>query len=154
MPLKVLQYRPLNKYNYRLQWLIYASRIGFTKPFLINVHTDAAEDDGSNRGDVANRGFCLDYVQLPCNNSRGWDHRYLMSDEMKKNDSWRSDIWPYNTWHNDSGLYYRHIAVVNDDIRVVSKGSYTHTRCGSSDFAEHCNFNRNSPIFPNRHHWR
>jgi hypothetical protein len=37
----------------------------------VRVHTDDVEDDGSNRGDVANRGFCLDFVQLPCNNSRG-----------------------------------------------------------------------------------
>ena len=49
---------------------------GFTKPFHINVHTDDSEDNnngggGSNRGDVSNRGFCLDYVQLPCNVARG-----------------------------------------------------------------------------------
>ncbi len=30
----------------------------------------------------------------------------------------------------------------------------SHTRCGSSNFAEHCNFIRNSPIFSNRHRWR
>ena len=46
---------------------------------------------------------------------------------MKKSESWRHNIWPYNTWHNDSGLYCKHITVMNDDIRVVSKGSYTHT---------------------------
>jgi len=30
----------------------------------------------------------------------------------------------------------------------------SHTRFGSSDFAERCNFNRNPSIFSNRHRWR
>jgi hypothetical protein len=30
----------------------------------------------------------------------------------------------------------------------------SHTQFGSNDFAEQCNFNRNPPIFSNRHRWR
>ncbi len=30
----------------------------------------------------------------------------------------------------------------------------SHTRCGSSDFTERCDFSRNSPIFSNHHCWR
>ncbi len=37
---------------------------------------------------------------------------------------------------------------------IVSKIRNSHTRCGSSDFAERCDFNRNSPIFSNRQCWR
>jgi len=42
----------------------------FVSPFNILVHTDATEGSGSPE-DTLNRGFCLDFVQLPCSTTSG-----------------------------------------------------------------------------------
>jgi hypothetical protein len=34
------------------------------------VHTDGSEGS-ADPGDAANRGFCLDYIQLPCTTGTG-----------------------------------------------------------------------------------
>ena len=43
---------------------------GYVRPFTINVHTDATEGT-SPTAESANRGFCLNYVQQPCNAPTG-----------------------------------------------------------------------------------
>ncbi len=43
------------------------------------------------------------------------------------------------------------IAIAGDAINMLR---FIYTQFGSSDFAEQCNFNRNSPIFSNCHCWR
>jgi len=42
----------------------------YVRPFTINVHTDATEGT-SPTAESANRGFCLNYVQQPCNAPTG-----------------------------------------------------------------------------------
>ena len=39
---------------------------GFSKPFVLRVHTDSFEGTPDQDTDFSNRGFCLDFVQQPC----------------------------------------------------------------------------------------
>ena len=41
---------------------------GYVRPFVLDFHTDANEQSNTpaTQQDSGNRGFCLDYVQLPC----------------------------------------------------------------------------------------
>jgi len=46
--------------------------LGFSKPFIIQVHTNGVESSGSP-ADTNNRGFCLNYVEQPCTSTTtGW----------------------------------------------------------------------------------
>ena len=42
----------------------------YSKPFNIRVHTDR-EEGNSNTAEASNRGFCLQFVQQPCNSATG-----------------------------------------------------------------------------------
>ncbi len=57
-------------------------------------------------------------------------------------------LWLTHVYHI---IYYYATELYNiiGPIRVCS-----HTRCGSSNFTEQCDFNTDSPIFSNRHCWR
>ncbi len=48
-------------------------------------------------------------------------------------------------------LFLASVYSLDNNLQVKVR---THAGCGSSDFAERCNFNRNSPIFSNHHCWR
>ena len=76
---------------------IYVSLLftGYSKPFNIRVHTDSLEGT-SIPSESANRGFCFNYVQQPCNSATGkWVHLTISTNLTQSTLIAKSSNWGF-----------------------------------------------------------
>lgn len=56
---------------------------GSVRPFRLSFHTNAVEMPN----DMGNRGFCLNYIQQPCNANNAWTYNYNLKIFTIKNNN-------------------------------------------------------------------